>query len=252
MMVPSTRLLPRVVIALSSLGFMCDALADPARTYNYFAFGSNMASSTMINLRNLTPLASSAAVLPGHRLAFSIPGLPGVEPSSAAVEPVESTVLNNEILDANKLLQEEAVHGVLYKLSEKDFTSVCQTEGVPLAYVLHRCRVIPYSGDGDKAGEDRFQNTILEANANNQSNSNDWGVPAFTLRAARKEWRQGKDIPPSQSYLNVLLRGANEFALDEKYVSKLKSTPVGKTWLGGGVAEEMLRRAEQRKGFSPF
>ncbi|EED90104.1 protein with peroxisomal targeting peptide, partial [Thalassiosira pseudonana CCMP1335] len=151
----------------------------PTKTYNYFAYGSNMASSTMVNLRELSPLASSAAVLPMHALRFNIPGLVGVEPSSASRR------------------WGEMVHGVLYKLSSADFASVCQTEGVPFAYCLHRC-----------------PQTI---------NNNEWGIPAFTLRAARKEWRlPNKDIPPSQSYLNVLLRGAKEFALDQSYVQKLE------------------------------
>ena len=42
--------------------------------YNYFAFGSNMASSTMTALRSLDPVASTAAILPNHRLAFNVPG----------------------------------------------------------------------------------------------------------------------------------------------------------------------------------
>ncbi|KAL7525608.1 hypothetical protein ACHAXR_003587 [Thalassiosira sp. AJA248-18] len=218
-----------------------------------------MASSTMINLRNITPLASTAAILPGHALRFNIPGMPGVEPSSAAVEPTTSTTtMDNDT---------SVVHGVLYKLTEEDFGTICQTEGVPLAYALHRCRVIPYVGDGKSAGDDalcrviaRDQKIDTEAGSipdgNNNKASNEqspkkdgWGVSAFTLRAARREWRQeGKDIPPSRSYLNVLIRGAKEFALDASYVGKLENDiPVGKTWIGNGLSEEMLWMAERRK-----
>lgn len=224
-----------------------------------------MASSTMINLRNISPLASTAAVLPGHALRFNIPGMPGVEPSSAAVEPTDSgTNWDSDVEDAME--KEQVLHGVLYKLTEEDFATICRTEGVPLAYSLHRCRVIPYDGDGKTAGKDALRRTMsvstersntvtIPADENNnrlrtnkeQLTRKDWGVSAFTLRAARKEWRQGKDIPPSQSYLNVLIRGAKEFALDESYVHKLENTPVGKTWIGNGLAEEMLRMAEQRK-----
>mmetsp|Transcript_20721 Transcript_20721/g.38033 ORF Transcript_20721/g.38033 Transcript_20721/m.38033 type:complete len:273 (+) Transcript_20721:239-1057(+) len=240
----------------------CHALANnpklKPKTYNYFAFGSNMASSTMINLRNISPLASSAAILPGHALRFNIPGVPGVEPSSASVEPTNSDAIEKE--------QEVVVHGVLYKLTEEDFATICQTEGVPLAYSLHRCRVVPYVGDGKTAGEDALRRTMsisteggntetMPADENNSSlktnneqpTKNDWGVSAFTLRAARKKWREGEDIPPSQSYLNVLIRGAKEFVLDESYLQKLENTPVGKTWIGNGLSEEMLRMAEQRK-----
>ena len=113
---------------------VCHALANnpklKPKTYNYFAFGSNMASSIMINLRNISPLASSVAILPGHALRFNIPGVPGVEPSLAAVEPTNSDAVEKE---------QVAVHMVLYKLTKEDFATICQTEGVPLGYSLHRC-----------------------------------------------------------------------------------------------------------------
>lgn len=220
-----------------------------------------MASSTMTNLRNLSPIASTAAVLPGHELRFNIPGIPGVEPSSAAVEPVGTDASSDGIaLDA--MNEHQVVHGVLYKLTEQDFAAVCQTEGVPFAYSLHRCRVIPYTGDGKVAGEDALRRALIMKggdtstmsledgnipNTNGQTTTQNLGVLAFTLRAARNEWRRGKNLPPSQSYLNVLIRGAEEFGLDESYVRKLEVMPVGKTWIGDGLAEEMLRMAEQRQ-----
>jgi len=236
----------------------CNALATSnSKTYNYFAYGSNMASSTMINLRNLSPLASSAAVLPGHSLRFNIPGVPGVEPSSAAVEPAAGISLDD---DDAILKSDEVVHGVLYKLTAEDFATVCQTEGVPFGYSLHRCRAIPYTGDGKTAGQEALSRALTstlipEEGASSsinmteqQSRNNSWGVSAFTLRASRKEWRrEGTDIPPSQSYLNVLIRGANEFALDKSYTQNLENIQVGRTWIGNGLAEDMLRRAERRK-----
>ena len=51
----------------------------------YFAFGANMASEVLVTRRRLRPLWSAAAVLPGHRLVFDVPGLPLVEPSFASV-----------------------------------------------------------------------------------------------------------------------------------------------------------------------
>eukprot|EP00578_Thalassiosira_sp_NH16_P013021 CAMPEP_0181120936 /NCGR_PEP_ID=MMETSP1071-20121207/24447_1 /TAXON_ID=35127 /ORGANISM="Thalassiosira sp., Strain NH16" /LENGTH=203 /DNA_ID=CAMNT_0023205675 /DNA_START=134 /DNA_END=745 /DNA_ORIENTATION=+ len=202
----------------------------------------------MTNLRNLSPIASTAAILPRHELRFNIPGMPGVEPSSAAVEPVGNDASSDDD-------EHPVVHGALYKLTEQDFTTVCQTEGVPFAYSLHRCRVIPYTGDGKVAGEDALRRALITKDSdgsttsqtNGQSTTQNLGVSAFTLRAARNGWRRGKDIPPSQSYLNVLIRGAEEFRLDESYVRMLDVMPVGKTWIGDGLAEEMLRMAEQRQ-----
>ncbi len=186
-------------------------------SYNYFAFGSNMASSTMINLRNINPIASTAAILRDHRLAFNVPGTPFVEPSAASVEMEKGSI----------------VHGVLFKLTVDDFAKVCQTEGVPLAYRLHRCEVLPYVGDGKNAGEDAASNGIQS-------------VPAFTLRAGLKAWRESSDIPPSQSYLNVLIRGAKEYRLDESYLHYLVSIQCAKTIIGDGLAEKALQLAEMR------
>ena len=236
--------------------YYCHALAtnnnnNKSKTYNYFAFGSNMYTSTMINLRGIQPISSTAAVLPKHTLRFNIPGVRFIEPSSASVEPI------NDMSSS-----EDDVHGVLYKLSEEDFATIYSTEGVPFAYNLHRCFVIPYLGNGRSAGYTAMQKALgisidTDTDTNNIPNSNseqstdmsNFGVSAFTLRASRREWRrQRKDIPPSQAYLNVLLRGANEFSLDEDYIQKLNSVKVGRTLVGNGLAEDLLRVAEQRNG----
>ena len=187
-------------------------------SYNYFAFGSNMASSTMINLRNIHPIAATAAILKDHRLAFNVPGTPFIEPSWASVEEETGST----------------VHGVLYKLTENDFAKVCQSEGVPFAYRLHRCNVIPYIGNGQDAGSQTSSKGIET-------------VSAFTLIAGRKQWRQSKDTPPSQAYLNVLKRGAKEFLLDESYVKYLESIESADTIFGDGIAEKMLQFVELRK-----
>lgn len=219
------------------------------KTYNYFGFGSNMASATMTDLRNLSPLASTAAVLPAHRLAFNVPGTPFVEPSWASVEPSgpDFPLGGGDGGENAKEWCGDVCHGVLYKLSESDFDSVCRTEGVPFGYSLHRCRVIPYTGNGESAGEGRMNETLQKIAGGDTEPVSKWGVSAFTLRAARKEWRRADDIPPSRSYMNVLLRGAREYKLDDEYVRKLQSTPVGKTLIGDGIAESMLTNAEARK-----
>lgn len=240
-MLPPKHQLLVLLSALLVLQFdYCRGLSQQSKvTYNYFAYGSNMCSSTMINLRNLSPLASTAAILPAHTLRFNIPGVPLVEPSSASVEPIDGM---GKIMDVGAIIERgELLHGVLYKLTEEDFASVCSTEGVPFAYSLHRCRPIPYAGDELRAGEQSLRNLDYLKMA-----PNEWGVSAFTLRAARQTWREGKDIPPSQSYLNVLIRGAKEFALDGSYLEKLQQIEAGRTFPGTGLAEELLRRAEER------
>jgi len=195
----------------------------------------------MTALRNLNPIASRAAILPQHRLAFNVPGTVLVEPSWASVEPTAN--INSNMIDPTS----SAVHGVLYKLSEEDFDAVCQSEGVPFAYQLHRCRVVPYIGDGHNAGQFALESQMQKmADQTVKGVEGKYvGVPAFTLRAGRKRWRDTQtDIPPSQSYLNVLIRGAREFKLDREYLDKLEAYPAGRTIVGDGIAEGMLNFSE--------
>ncbi len=200
-------------------------LAKPVHSYNYFAIGSNMASSTMTNLRKLNPIASTPAILKDHRLAFNVPGTPFIEPSWASVEMEEGSI----------------IHGVLYKLTEDDFAKVCQTEGVPFSYKLHRCEVMPYEGDGVDAGARMWLNKDAHADAETQV------LQAFTLRAGKSSWRKAKNIPPSKSYKNVLLRGAREFKIDEDYVRQLEQIKCSEMILGDGIAEKILQFAELQK-----
>ena len=221
-------------LSVSALSSSPSSSPTPAKRYNYFAFGSNMCSDTMTALRNLNPLASTAAVLPDHELRFNVPGMRFIEPSWASVEP--HTLGTDDVVERARL-QSPVIHGVLYSLTEEDFASVCQTEGVPLAYTLHRCRVIPYKGNGRDAGRKAMQDESSKS------------VPAYTLRAASKALRsqpKSADAAPSQSYVNVLIRGAKEFGLDADYLQMLETMETGRT-IGGGTAERMLDAAIKRK-----
>ena len=202
-----------------------------------------MCTDTMTALRNLNPLASTAAVLPDHGLRFNVPGMRFIEPSWASVEPFSDAEGRSTLESSNDIGQEgtktqlPVVHGVLYSLTEEDFASVCQTEGVPFAYTLHRCRVIPYKGNGNDAGRKAMEEESTKS------------VPAYTLRAASKALRaqsKSADAAPSQSYVNVLIRGAKEFGLDADYLQMLETMPTGRT-IGGGTAERMLDAAIKRK-----
>ena len=215
-----------------------------------------MAISTMTKLRNINPISSAAAILPNHTLRFNIPGIPYIEPSYASVEPTisSSSSLNEVVGGVNNNDNEETnVHGVLYVLTPEDFATICQTEGVPFIYSLHRCLVVPYIGNGKTAGMDTLLQTTTTATATANADSTAMTrnkmilVSAFTLRAASSKYRQmGYNIPPSQSYMNVLHRGATEFQLDEMYCRKLKNIIVSKKIFGNGISEMMLGIAENR------
>jgi len=224
-------------------------------SYNYFAFGSNMCLSTMKSLRNIDPIAAIPAILPSHELMFNVPGVQFVEPSWASVEPTTTTTTNDD--DNNNNENTNVVHGVLYKLTPSDFVSMCRTEGVPFAYTLHRCRPIPYKADGIDAGEQTLTKYLNNNKKKENNKDNDvFSVPAYTLRASTISQNNNgnnnnNNIAPSQSYLNVLIRGAKEFNLDRSYIQKLESIEPNKNVVysngGVGFAENMLLQAERRR-----
>jgi Gamma-glutamyl cyclotransferase, AIG2-like len=183
-------------------------------SYQYFAIGSNMVPETMTCLRNLRPLSSQAAILPHYSLAFDIPGNALIEPSAASVRRCPGSV----------------VHGVLYELTENDFARLGSSEGVPFAYRWERCSVIPYVGDSDGAGR-----LALE-----KSSSTD-EIDAFVLTKSLLV-RNDKDIAPSQSYVQVLQRGATFWKLDRDFQDQLAAV---KTSNIPGISNSMLQIAER-------
>lgn len=78
----------------------------------YFAFGSNMAREVFLGRRTMQCDVGDPAVLDDHRLAFTQPGLLGIEPSFANIERAPG----------------EQVHGVVWELSEPEFERLLTTE----------------------------------------------------------------------------------------------------------------------------
>ena len=177
-----------------------------------------MVPKTMTVLRDLSPLGSTAAVLPDYKLRFSIAGIPWIEPSAAAVERCV----------------DQRVHGVLYELTREDFERVGRTEGVPLGYQWRSCQVYPYIGDCRAAGEEAIQTAASS-------------VSAYTLVAT---FPTKTDIPPSKSYRDLLVEGAKLWKLDENHIQKLEAVPFASNLLfKDGLAKALLERAELRKTF---
>lgn len=212
-------------------------------TYQYFAIGSNMVPATMTALRQLKPLSSTAAILPGYELAFDIPTGIWLEPSAASV----------------RRQQRRVVHGVLYQLSETDFARLGSSEGVPGIYTWETCRVVPYRGDSQCAGR-----TALAAHYNNNHKTNST-VEALVLTtspllrsimrmrmmsATRNPVEENEDadsvlpdIPPSPSYLRILRDGAAYWQMDRDYQAMLAAVPVSP--YTPGMADWILQMARR-------
>lgn len=96
---------------------------------NYFAYGSNLASSVLRGRRGVLPRATNVGLVPDYRLAFSLPGVPP-EPAFASIEPAEG----------------DSCHGAVYTLTLGDWAKVCASEGVPFGYRVEQVDVQCYDG----------------------------------------------------------------------------------------------------------
>jgi gamma-glutamylcyclotransferase (GGCT)/AIG2-like uncharacterized protein YtfP len=77
----------------------------------YFAFGANTCADVLAR-RRIVPVSSQAAVLPDHRLAFVLRGVPWIEPAFASVVPEPGA----------------AVHGVLHVIGERELRRLDRAE----------------------------------------------------------------------------------------------------------------------------
>ena len=200
---------------LTSFLVLCHATSIVALTHQYFAVGSNVLPNTMTCLRNLRPVTSSAAVLPGYRLAFNIRGNPLLEPSAASA--VKSRT--------------DCIHGALYELTDGDFRRLSQSEGVPFVYRWENCKVYRYIGDNDSAGDNAI---ALDTNSVNAKVL----VPQFLASS-------NTFIPPSSSYLRIIQDGAAYWKLDRSYRDYLADVETAKNLLvPDGLSGRLLKTAE--------
>lgn len=181
-----------------------------------------MVESTLTALRQVYPFNATAAILPDYKLRFNIGGGGLLDGAAASVEAAPG----------------QNVHGVLYTLTPQDFSRVGNTEGIPFVYRWELCRVYPYVGDAESAGEKAV------------AASETGGVMAFTL--VKSFPGMSDDSPPSRSYLNLLIQGAEKWKLDRSCRDMLEMTPVARNLLvPNGLAGPMLTFAELRQQKRP-
>jgi hypothetical protein len=224
-----------------------------AEVYRYFGYGSNVLPSTMRALRGIDVVEATAAVLPDYELRFYGMGGNGgsgrtrhqllVEASAAFVEPSSSSSspppTSSSSSHSSRHHRRSAVHGVLYTLTADDFAKVGRTEGVPWGYRWQKCRVYPYDGDGDRAGEKQEELAGAAQGA----------VDAYTLVAPPSLMQRGLHVPPSASYLGLIQEGARLWKFDQSYQTHLANIEVASNLLiRDGIAELALRLAERATG----
>lgn len=98
-----------------------DAAGSGSDDLWYFAYGANTSLAVLSGRRGIVPRSSEAATLPGHRLAFAMPGVPFFEPAFA-------TVLCDPASDAG-------AEGVLHRLAGADMRRLDRFESRAYARV---------------------------------------------------------------------------------------------------------------------
>jgi cation transport regulator ChaC len=141
----------------------------------YFAYGSNLDPGTFEGRRRMRPLGSRRASLAGWRLVFDLP-----------VGPGERAVANLAPDPAAR------VHGVAWRIGERDAWRLDRTEGVHLGY-YRRLDVQLSQDDGAL-------------------------LAAFTY--VSPHGREGRK--PSARYLDLILRGARHHGLPEEWIATLE------------------------------
>ena len=143
-----------------------------------FAYGGNMNPGILLEKRRIYPKESVPALLKDYRLAFNLRGFPFFEPAFANVVPQAGA----------------CVHGVLHRLTGKQFRRLDRFEGRGLAY----------------------RHLTLEIEAYDQR--------IITARVYSAIFIS-RERAPSCRYLNLLREGARYYGLAPEYIQMLDEQP---------------------------
>ena len=119
-----------------------------------------------------------------------------------------------------------------------------QSEGVPFAYIWERCFPIPYIGNNQNAGHEALllqqQQQQLESVASQTAEA--FVLTANPLFTSSKS--NPKNIPPSNSYLQILKDGAKYWKMDETYQMYLQND-IATDPIIPGISKQLLQLAER-------
>lgn len=193
------------VLMMLAAPAMVPSLPSPFRAWN-FAFGSNMDVSTR-RRRQLAPTEIRPAVAEGWELHFSLPGIPYIEPSFAALRPGSNV----------------STHGVCLELDRESWLRLLVSEGV----------LGPDEANGLKSEalqeilelaarpRDGFGYRLLPIEVGMYQSSSQQTAYAFVDAKAEAP----PLLPPSQRYWRLLRNGARKHGLDRNYRDYLLSLP---------------------------
>lgn len=148
-----------------------------------FAYGSNMNKAVLQGRRMIKPAESVAAICPGYKLSFQQPGLPYREPGFATVEPLGPE-------------GGQVCHGVAHRITPTEWRYYLETEGA--------------------AGQSDHGYGVIDVTLEAYDGRT---IQAKTLQTQAKSiaWLRGVTAMPSERYLTLLRKGAEEHNLHSSY-----------------------------------
>ncbi|KAF2106370.1 hypothetical protein BDV96DRAFT_507952 [Lophiotrema nucula] len=159
----------------------------------YFAYGSNMSSTTFREGRGIDPLQSIAVKVPGWRLVFDIFGMPYREPAFASIAPIPVRTPLEPLL-----MHEEQVHGIAYLVTHEQYIHIIASEGGDIEYNQIELPAVAIHGNTDD---------VLTVKTL---------VTAFACTPTRL---------PSLRYKEIMFQGGQEAALPNYYQRYLDNLP---------------------------
>ncbi|KAJ3076651.1 hypothetical protein HDU98_001661 [Podochytrium sp. JEL0797] len=174
-----------------------DRLSAPPGHVYYFAYGSNMAQSTMIR-RNFKPQETRTCVLPGYVLSMGMRGIPYFEPAFA-------TIFKRSEAPHLCVSTDPDVHGAVHLISEAEFRRISFTE----------------AGFGHKGlGYQQIKEdvTLLDANGKAVGTCEAVALANSVSSISEGYW-------PSKRYLELCVSGAMQQNVPAAYIAWLASHP---------------------------
>ncbi|KAH7048236.1 hypothetical protein B0J12DRAFT_719394 [Macrophomina phaseolina] len=169
----------------------------------YFAYGSNMSSSTFRGSRGIEPLAEVAAKIPGWTLTFEIYGMPYKEPGYASIVPVSSAVGCSEKAPPE-------VYGVAYLVTREQYISILASEAGDIVYNTAELPAQPLNPDDDVVA-------LLGDAAR--------GAPALRVATLVSGFACSPSRLPSSRYKGIMVQGGAEASLPDAYQAYLDHLP---------------------------
>ncbi|KAF4951005.1 hypothetical protein FSARC_13043 [Fusarium sarcochroum] len=212
-------------------------------TYLYLAYGSNLAAETFLGVRGIRPISQVNVSVPTLELKFNLPGIPYREPCFANVDyrnlPEKPKLPPNVPIPpfdppkpphSEQLKWHEGLMGVVYEVTEEDYSTIIRTEGGGAGYkeiVVPCLPLAPKVSIPEKPFPDipkpflsrtLFAPQIPDSDLPDDPRKDKWWY-RFVIGPQRKpDYAQA-----SARYLNIIKDGAKEHELPDGYQRWLHS-----------------------------